>query len=305
MKSVLVMLSTYCGERFVREQLDSLLEQEGVEVRVLVRDDGSSDGTKSILKEYVEAHTDVITVVSGENIGWRRSFFELLSMARRLPEAYDYYAFCDQDDIWLPKKLCKAVERIATLDTELRLYCSNLYYYKNGVNRGEIKHGEYRATAENCLIRNYATGCTIVFNRPMLEIMTSRMPKMEVNHDTWAYQVAVLLGSVYIDKEAYILYRQHEANQIGIRSGWREVWSRRLRSLRASMKRHDRERQAQELERCFADIMPADSLTAVRKVARYRSNPRRRLSLATDCRYTTGLRSNDFWLRLRILAGKL
>lgn len=305
MQQVLVLLSTYNGESFLCEQLDSLLVQVGVEVYVLVRDDGSNDGAKKILLEYQALYPEKFNIILGENIGWKRSFFELLSIAKRNMKRYDYYAFCDQDDIWLPSKLQRAVEKIGELATDIRLYCSNLYYYKNGINYGLIQSGAYFPTAENCLIRNYATGCTIVFNKALFEVLTARMPQLEVMHDFWTYQVAVLLGSVYVDKESYIYYRQHSNNQIGSKKGWRERWKRRLRTFNASMKKHERESQARELEKCFGDIMPEDTLQALQKVSHYRENYSSRISLAFDKKYSTGFCSNDFWLAVRILAGKL
>ncbi len=305
MERILVLLSTYNGESFLREQLNSLLAQIGVETYILVRDDGSKDDTQKILFEYQIMYPEKFTIIRGENIGWKRSFFELLSIAKRNMESYDYYAFCDQDDIWLPRKLQRAVEKIGELTTDIRLYCSNLYYYKNGCNCGLIRNEDYLPTIENCLIRNYATGCTIVFNKALFFVLTAHMPQAELIHDFWTYQVAVLLGSVYIDKDAYILYRQHSNNQIGSKKGWLEKWRRRLRTLNSSLIRHEREFQARELERCFGDIMPVNSLQALQKVSRYRENFSSRISLAFDTRYSVGLHSNDFWLTIRILAGKL
>lgn len=165
MKRILVLLSTYNGELFLREQLDSLFAQVGVELHIWVRDDGSKDSTQKILFEYREKFPNKITIVLGENIGWKRSFFELLSFAKQNSVVYDYYAFCDQDDIWLPTKLQRAVEKMGELNTNIRLYCSNLYYYKDGCNYGLIRNKDYCPTVENCLMRNYATGCTIVFNK--------------------------------------------------------------------------------------------------------------------------------------------
>lgn len=305
MKRILVLLSTYNGELFLREQLDSLFAQVGVELHIWVRDDGSKDSTQKILFEYREKFPNKITIVLGENIGWKRSFFELLSFAKQNSVVYDYYAFCDQDDIWLPTKLQRAVEKMGELNTNIRLYCSNLYYYKDGCNYGLIRNKDYCPTVENCLMRNYATGCTIVFNKVLLKVLTDRMPHIEVMHDFWTYQVAVLLGSVYVDQGAYILYRQHSNNQIGSKRGWLNLWRRRLKTFKISMRGHEREKQANELKRCFGDLFAEHSLNAVCKVVDYRSSIISRLNLAFNKKYSMGSRSNDFWLFVRILAGKL
>ncbi len=305
MKKILVLLSTYNGAQFLREQIDSLLKQVDVYMHILVRDDGSTDNTKRILFEYKNTYPEKFTIIQGENLGWRHSFFELLCFAKRNMVAYDYYAFCDQDDIWLPTKLKRAVEKIGELTTDIRLYCSNLYYYKDGINFGLIRTNIWMPTPENCLILNYATGCTVLFNRNLLNALVGSMPKMSVNHDMWAYQVAVLLGSVYIDMESYILYRQHQGNQIGAKKRWRTKWTRRLKSFTTLQKRHEREFQARELERCFGEHLSQRSFKAVYKVAHYREKFALRFSLAFDKSYSTGYKCNDLWLKLRVLMGKL
>ena len=94
MDKVCVMMSTYNGERFLPEQLDSLLGQQGVETEIYIRDDGSADSTRDIIEKYMRKHAN-IHFTEGRNIGPGRSFWELL----RYVSEYDYYAFCDQDDV--------------------------------------------------------------------------------------------------------------------------------------------------------------------------------------------------------------
>lgn len=96
MKTVSVLLSTYNGEKYLREQLDSLLVQQGVDLRIIARDDGSKDTTVEILKEYAGKDTRV-SFFEGKNVGPAQSFFDLIMKS---PDS-DYYAFCDQDDVWI------------------------------------------------------------------------------------------------------------------------------------------------------------------------------------------------------------
>lgn len=95
MKKVQVLLSSFNGERYIQKQLDTIFAQRGVEVSCIVRDDGSSDRTVQIIKNYQKKQL-ALQLIEGENLGWRRSFMELL----RLAEKADYYAFADQDDEW-------------------------------------------------------------------------------------------------------------------------------------------------------------------------------------------------------------
>lgn len=99
LKTVTVLLSTYNGEKFLEEQLQSLIQQKNVEVRILVRDDGSTDGTVSILDRW--KNDRLLNWYTGDNVGAGKSFVDLLF---KVPQS-DYYAFCDQDDVWLPNKL--------------------------------------------------------------------------------------------------------------------------------------------------------------------------------------------------------
>ena len=126
-RKVTILMSTYNGEDFLEEQLQSLLSQQDVETHILVRDDGSTDRTRDILDHWQDAGK--LTWYGGDNLGWAMSFMHLLIHAQ--PDA-DYYAFCDQDDIWLPDKLSRAVSMIEQQEQECVLYCSNVTYYRNG-----------------------------------------------------------------------------------------------------------------------------------------------------------------------------
>ena len=99
-----VLISTYNGEKYIREQIESILAQSYPDIRIYVRDDGSKDDTAKILWEYSEKK--LIRFVRGRNVGYGRSFGRLLRIAKE----GDFWAFCDQDDIWLPDKVKWAVE---------------------------------------------------------------------------------------------------------------------------------------------------------------------------------------------------
>ena len=115
-KKVQILMSTYNGEDYIREQLDSILAQSYPDVDILIRDDGSKDDTFVILKEYEERHSN-IKAFQGENLGINKSFFELLKKSQG-----DYIGFCDQDDYWLPEKIEKAVQQLERM-TGPALYC--------------------------------------------------------------------------------------------------------------------------------------------------------------------------------------
>lgn len=302
MNTVIVLLSTFNGEKFIREQLDSIFEQKDVIVKLIVRDDGSEDNTLSILNDYKCRFPNQINIIEGNNIGWKKSFFELIKYAYLNYSDNNYlYAFSDQDDIWLPEKLSVAAQILKKMTSGANLYCCNQFYYKNGINYGKIHQTTIVPTYKNCLVRNYATGCTIVFNHRLLSLLNKDMPSIDTAHDYWVYQAAVLCGNVYVDDNAYILYRQHENNQIGSKSGKIEVWKRRLKNFSDTFSGHKREERANALIKSFSTDMYPDALNATRKMALYRKKWRNQIALLIDSGYSLNSPSNDFWLKLRIL----
>lgn len=296
MIKVIVLLSTYNGEKYLEEQLESLKNQKNVELKILVRDDGSIDGTIDILNKWQDQ--GLLTWYSGENLGFAKSFFDLLQQA---PEV-DYYAFCDQDDIWLPNKLYEAINALEKIDDNIKLYCSNLYYYKDGWNFGLIRKYIPNHNIYTCLIKNIATGCTIVFNKNLKKFMQYNVPQYIIAHDFWIYQVAQIFGTVYYDSNSYIYYRQHSDNQIGAKKGILEIWNRRIKSL---FKTDGRSLQAKELLNCYFSFMNHNTIDIVKHVAEYEKSPILRIKLFLNNNFTMGSFANNFWLRLRILLGKL
>ena len=110
MKKIIVLMSTYNGEKYLQVQLDSILSQENVDLELLVRDDGSTDSTKTILERYQSEGK--LTWYSGKNKKPAYSFFDLLGKCKDA----DYYAFADQDDFWHEDKLINAIKRLEKID---------------------------------------------------------------------------------------------------------------------------------------------------------------------------------------------
>ena len=299
-RKVTILMSTYNGEDFLEEQLQSLLSQQDVETHILVRDDGSTDRTRDILDRWQDEGK--LTWYGGDNLGWAMSFMHLLTHAA--PDA-DYYAFCDQDDIWLPDKLSRAVGMIEQQEQECVLYCSNVTYYRNGREEGLVKPAGLHFDIYTAMVKCLTVGCTMVMDKTLASHIRRHPPRQVAAHDFWVYQVASAIGTVCYDETSHMLYRQHDHNQIGQKRTWREVWQRRLKTLHTFWSQHDREEMARELLHCHAASMPAARRQAVEGMALYRQSAARRLRLFADRRYTMGHFSNDFFLRLRILLGKV
>ena len=215
--NVLILLSTYNAENYLREQLDSLLKQTYPNITILIRDDGSKDGTIAILEEYTNKYRQ-IAFYQGENLGASGSFFELMKKVRY--HNFAYCAFCDQDDYWLANKVEMAVRMLkenTSAQQHPLLYCGKTQLTDATLKPldNQIKRDIHPAFS-NALIENVVTGCTTVLNRAMYHIMLRYIPDYCIMHDWWMYLVATATGHVIYDDTPYILYRQHGNNVMGI-----------------------------------------------------------------------------------------
>lgn len=246
---VQVLMSTYNGEKYIREQLDSILAQTYSEVKILIRDDGSKDKTVTILKEYAEKYKN-ITYYEGNNIGVIQSFLQLLKDS---DDSAEYYAFADQDDVWLPEKIERAVEKIKnSKKTSPILYCSDLYVTDAELNIIKRDDKRPRPSFGNALVENICTGCTAVMNHSLRNVINQTRPTNIVMHDWWFYLIASLKGEVLYDNTPHMYYRQHGKNEWGTKLKKINVLEYRMQQL--GKKRGYIYRQNEELFINFKDI---------------------------------------------------
>lgn len=208
-------MSTYNGERFLQEQLDSILSQQGVEVCLLVRDDGSSDNTCKILSDYASRYPNIVWK-SCENVGFVRSFSSLVRMATTSDIDADYYAFADQDDIWMPNKLETACSVLASKDnSKPNLFTSNSMQIDAKGRELEPFHKgpEPKFRKGNVLVFGTEQGCSMVFNKKAIELYSADEPSLTW-HDRWMYHICYFLGSVTYDHQPLFYYRRHEKNAL-------------------------------------------------------------------------------------------
>lgn len=251
-----VLLSTYNGELFIEEQLESILLQEGVDFSILVRDDGSQDRTTEIVAKYVEMYPDKIRLLKSDNRKLPASYFELI---RQSSEDYDYYAFCDQDDVWEPGKLLRAVTKLKTLLDQERplLYCSATTMVDQELNVIRVWPQMPRRplTVYNALIENIVVGCTAVFNKRAMDLMKYRLPTAYdkiIMHDWWLYASVAAFGEVIFDPRPFIRYRQHDRNSFGGSTSSLSKWRKRLRRF---FSKYSICEQAAEFLKCHNDEM--------------------------------------------------
>ena len=218
---VAVLMSTYNGDKYLKEQIDSIIAQKDVEVELFIRDDGSNEKTVSIITEYEIGYPNIrfINKENVKNIGIRDSFFSLIEYAFNHSDA-EYFAFADQDDVWLPEKLISAILLMdfPGEDSKGCLYYSNKTFVDEKLKVISKESIPYYDDYIEVFWKNRASGCTMVFDRNLSKLILKKWPETNCIHDGRIYRVAKSVGSkVVFDENSYILYRQHETNSVGIK----------------------------------------------------------------------------------------
>lgn len=278
-KNILVLMSTYNGEKYLPKLLDSVLSQNEVNVSILVRDDGSTDNTINILEEYKKFNN--IRYYKGDNIGYAKSFWNLLTNC----DDYDFYAFCDQDDIWLPNKLINAIyniEKNIKNRNEPILYTSNVIPVNNNMDILNDKFFKCKNVLNpyESLQKSILPGCTFVFNYYAKEILKKYQGYME-SHDWAAYTIITTLGKVIYDKNSYIYYRIHENNTIGTSNS--KIADFNLKVKRFFKKSDNtRSRFAKDFYNCYKDLINYEYKKSIKNLGYYRDNILCKMRLLLD-----------------------
>jgi len=311
MKKILILLSTYNGEKYLDEQLKSIYAQENVRVHILARDDGSTDTTSDILRKY-QTDYGQMTIYLDENIGCKKSFFKLLQIAASLNEVFDYYAFCDQDDIWDEDKLISAVKILDQSNNEYRLYYSAARCVDNNMNPVEVLPINTGNSLAAIIIASHSLGCTQVFNKALLLkanlINDIILPSISGNdyipqHDTWTLVTAKSLGGyIFYDPESHISYRQHASNVVG--GGSKSM----LSILKLRLKRHlshpnMRSHLALYVLKVYGGYLSEDANKTLDQLAEYKTTLKRRIKLMMSKEMRTGNISIDIPMKFMVALG--
>ena len=307
MKKVLVLMSTYNGASYIREQITTLLNQKKVDVLLLIRDDGSTDSTIDIIKDICKDHNN-IKFIKGENRGCPQSFLSLMEATQTIVADYDYIAFSDQDDIWLPEKLYQASLKIQDLPQDApALYFSNLYITRGDYSQRSLMYESAPPiNKSHLMVENFAAGCTIMFNKMALTTFLKLPVNNLIMHDKRLIHMCMLLGNIIYDSNAYICYRQHEDNVIGANYYFKQRINSKLRSLKNFWKQHDREEEAKEVLAAYGELMTDEDRKMVSIVAFYRKRIKYRLlMLFSPGKYDFNMRrhTDNFWFKIRVLIG--
>jgi hypothetical protein len=214
-RRVTILLSTYNGARYLAEQLASLQAQRYDNWRLLWRDDGSSDATVAMMRDFTVSMGPERCVEledSGPHYGAAESFLRLLNAAAAEP----FIAFADQDDVWLPDKLQNAVMQIEAAGAGPVLYCARQFLVNHALRNHRLSAAHRPTGFPACLTQNIANGNTVVMNRQAACLVASIKAPAATVHDWWSYiVVSAYGGTVIFDPEPQVLYRLHKHNMIG------------------------------------------------------------------------------------------
>ena len=216
--SICVLMATYNGEKYLREQIDSILYQTYGNIKILISDDGSQDSTKYILMEYKKKFPYQIEIINGPGKGLELNFFNLIEKSH----GFDLYAFSDQDDIWEESKLSRVIEYNRNYPVNQPfVYCSDTILIDQ--NSKILKQKNKKLTAytklEHVLGHNVATGNTIVFNESMRVLFPVELKYIDpLGHDWLTFIYALMFhGQIFYDEFPSVFYRIHNSNNSGIK----------------------------------------------------------------------------------------
>lgn len=229
METIDILLATYNGEKYLKEQLDSILNQTYTNFRLIISDDNSKDKTINILKEYEEKDKRIKVYTRNENLGAIKNFEFLLEKVQS-----NYYMLSDQDDVWYKNKIEECYNHIKKEDadlvfTDLEVVDKKLNTINKSFNNQMNLTRKIQKTKEYEMLYLYncVTGCTIIANKRMLnQILPFPKNNKYILHDHWIGLITSLKGKISYINKPYIKYRQHEDNVVGI-----EKTSYKMKSL--------------------------------------------------------------------------
>lgn len=303
MYKVAVLMSTYNGEKYITKQIDSILAQNNVAITLFIRDDGSSDSTVGIMQTYLKDNSNIKLDIA-KNIGVGNSFMQLIY---DVGDEFDYYAFADQDDVWLSEKLIKAIVKIEPYNIPT-LYVSNQILVDSKLQKiGMRFDSDPDVTYKQTMCQNKATGCTMVWNKQLHKMLSEkkRRPAKELLnrriHDVWVSMVAGVIGKVIYDSNGYILYRQHTNNVVGVRKT--NIINQWIKKLGDKNRRNGRSLLCKEIIRNYQDVLDGETRSVMQLYANYNNSLKNKYRLITQGNITQYTGESQFGFALKVMLG--
>lgn len=218
---IAILMATYNGEKYICQQIDSILSQTCKDWELYIHDDGSTDDTIAAVESYVEKYPNKIHLIDGKSTGGAKyNFFYLFGQVEA-----PYYMTCDQDDVWLDKKIELTYDKMLTIENKADVPClvyTELRVVDSELNTIADTMSEYQSldchkrTINQFILQNSVTGCTMMVNMALRDKMLHITDiDNTIMHDWWAALVAAQFGKTAFIDEPTILYRQHGDNSLG------------------------------------------------------------------------------------------
>ena len=279
-----ILLSFYKGEQYIDDQVESILNQDAINLsKLLIRNDGEYS------KKLTEFKNESINVIQGENLGVKYSFFELIKQSNN---DSSYFAFCDQDDVWKKDKVKTAIDMLNPYQDVPAMYFSKAMLVDDKlspIGLDTFEDGVF--DFERTLIKNNAIGCTIIFNKKLRDILKSRLPNYNCIsesflHDHLLYALCSGIGGkIIFDATPHIYYRQHQNNVVGNRTGL----IKKIRANGIFNTNRVRSSWAKELYSNFSDVLAPNNKILLENIIYYRSNWKIRLILMRNKKFSKSI----------------
>lgn len=224
--TVAILMATYNGEKYIEEQITSIISQTYENWILFIRDDDSQDGTINVIKKYQELYPGKIVLVDeiNEHAGGAKKNFALLHEWVSSAYKFNYFMFCDQDDYWLPGKIEQAITRMKAEEEKCArpiLIHTDLIVVDDKLDEIDKSYVHYRSInagvkqLNRLLIQNNVTGCTMFWNKELNSLIGDMNEDRIVMHDWWIALIASTLGDIIFIDTPQIMYRQHGNNVVG------------------------------------------------------------------------------------------
>ena len=298
---VCVMLASYNGEKYIQEQINSIFRQKNVNIKLVIRDDGSTDNTLKIIEKY--KNNKLIKIIKGQNVGPANNFYKLLENSFEA----DYYAWSDQDDIWDEDKLIIAIKMIKEFEDKPALYysASRTVDKKNnllsiiGADSPSLNYGA-------ALVRSKAQGATFLFNNKLLQIARAYTPEFKkcgILHDAWLHRVCLAVGGEVIhDSKPHMSYRIHESNVIA-RMPSNSI-RKRISSFFSIKTTNYCSKVALQLLKGYSLSMSKANYEITFNLANYRNNFKCKLKVLLSSKYKIGVIKEDIKFKISVILNK-
>jgi glycosyltransferase involved in cell wall biosynthesis len=299
---VTVVLATYNGGRFLPEQLESLAAQSCRPNRLVLRDDGSTDHSVEIVQAWADQNGVALQQITGLRLGPARSFLQALKAA----QPADIFLFCDQDDVWQPDKIERALNLLPWGDGVAPTLCATrLEVVDEQLNLLRLSPLPKGLSFASASCESLLTGCTMAFNAAFRELLVGALPDNAAMHDWWCYLLATSANGAALrfDPTPTVRYRQHGGNALGAGPiGWPALRARGLRFFKRDSSM--RSRQLREFEKLHGSALAPQASAILNQLlaAKHGLVPRLQAAFTTPIRRQTIL--STLTTRLALLTNR-